>query len=810
MVSEISKSKGIPQLGREILFFDGAMGTQLQARGLKLRELPEALNLTRPEVVRQIHRSYLEAGADFVTTNTFGANPFKAAATGYSVEELVRAGTLLAREAASAFPRARVALDIGPSGKILEPLGDASFEEIYQAVCLQVRAGAPLCDVVLLETFTDLYELKASILAVKDCCDLPIFATMTFEEGGRTFFGAGLESMVLTLEALGVDALGLNCSLGPEQLLPLVEQLCGLTSLPVMVQPNAGLPVMDRGASVYDVTSEHFAAQMARFAERGCAILGGCCGTGPDYIAKTVQAVGRALRPRTVARRPGICSAARAVWFDDVVVIGERLNPTGKKALQAALRSQDYGYLLQEALKQQDQGAQVLDLNVGLPDIDEAAVLKKAVMEIQGVLNLPLQIDSADAAAIEAAVRIYNGKPLINSVNAKESSLQTVLPIAKKYGAAVVALTLDESGIPPTAEARVALARKILDRALELGIPREDLFIDCLTLTASAQQDQVAQTLKALRMVKEDLGLPTVLGVSNVSFGLPQRPAVNRTMLALALAQGLKGAIMNPGDGGMQETLAAYRVLAGKDRDAQAWIQRCAGMSQPSLPEAAAQGQPAPPEPGDSLPGGALASAIAGGLKDQAREVARQLLDQMAPLQVVEDHIVPALDGVGQDYEAQRIFLPQLIKAAEAAKAAFQTVQEALVAAQEEGAQPEGMVVLATVKGDVHDIGKNIVKVLLENYNFRVLDLGKDVAPEVVVQAVKDHHPPLVGLSALMTTTVATMKDTIALLRQHCPGVRIAAGGAVLTPELARYVDADFYVRDAMETVRVASQVCRL
>ncbi len=814
MVSENSKSKKIPLLGEEILFFDGAMGTQLQARGLKLRELPEALNLTRPELIREIHRGYLAAGANFVTTNTFGANPFKAAAAGYSVEELVSAGAKAAREAVSEFPGTMVALDIGPSGKILEPLGDASFEEIYSAVAVQVRAGAPLCDAVLLETFTDLYELKASVLAVKDHCDLPVFATMSFEENGRTFFGTALESMVLTLEGLAVDALGLNCSLGPLQLEPIVARLCEISSLPVMVQPNAGLPVVRDGVSSYDITAGQFAAQMARFAERGCAVLGGCCGTNPDYIGKTVAAIAdRRVRCRPVKRRTAICSAVQAVTFDDVVVIGERLNPTGKKALQGALRSQDYGYLIREALTQQDQGAQVLDLNVGLPDIDEPATLKRAVTEIQAVTNLPLQIDSSAPAALEAAVRIYNGKPLINSVNGKESSLQAVLPIAKKYGAAVLGLTLDESGIPPTAEARVAVARKILDRALEMGIPREDLLIDCLTLTASAQQDLVAETLKALRMVKEDLGLRTVLGVSNVSFGLPQRPALNRTMLALALAQGLDAPIMNPGDGAMQEVIAAYRVLMARDREGQDWIDRCAAAPSPPAPVSPVPQGPGPSQASSAAPedpSGGLPSAIARGLKKEAQQLAKELLGQIEPLKVVENHIVPALDAVGRDYEAQRIFLPQLIKAAEAAKASFEEIQKVLAAdPAREGLAKGGPIVLATVSGDIHDIGKNIVKVLLENYNFRVLDLGKDVAPQAVVQAVKDHGAPLVGLSALMTTTVTSMKDTIALLRRECGAVKIAVGGAVLTAGLAQYVDADFYVRDAMETVRIAGQICR-
>ena len=797
------------RLGRDILFFDGGMGTMLQARGLRLRELPESLNLTHPDLIGSIHREYLEAGADFVTTNTFGANRYKMEGSGYTVAEAVSAAVRVARGAADAFG-ARVALDIGPSGKVLAPLGDAAFEDIYEAVAEQVRAGAEGCDAVLLETFTDLYELKASILAVKEHCSLPVFATMSFEEGGRTFFGAGIDSMVMTLEGLGVAALGVNCSLGPVQLEPIVRELCARARVPVMVQPNAGLPVMRGGVSSYDVTPDQFADVMTRFAEWGAAILGGCCGTNPDTIARAVRAVTQRTRtviPRSVPETTGICTPARAVVFDgDFTIIGERLNPTGKKALQAALRAGDMDYVLKEALKQQDQGAHVLDVNVGLPDVDEPALLTRAVTEIQGIIDLPLQLDSASAKALEAAARVYNGKPLINSVNGKEASLRTVLPIVKKYGACVLGLTLDDSGIPESAEARLAVARRIVEEAERLGIPRRDILIDCLTLTASAQQDLVRETLKAVRMVREELGVRTVLGLSNVSFGLPRRPLVNRTMFAAALMQGLDAAIINPGDAGMRETLAAWRLLIGTDRNAQDYIAYCEAH-----PEA--EPGPAPQDAGgnkaqDSSDKGDLASAIARGLKEEAARRTRGLLDSTPPLEVIERHIVPALDAVGRDYEAKRLFLPQLIKSAEAAKAAFECLRERLASAPQDASEAPGEpIALATVYGDVHDIGKNIVKVILENYNFRVLDLGKDVPPERVVAEIKRNGIRIVGLSALMTTTVASMKDTIELLRRECPEVKVIVGGAVLTPDLARYVGADHYARDAMESVRIATRI---
>lgn len=798
------------KLGREILFFDGAMGTMLQSRGLKLRELPEVQNIVRPEVVESIHLDYLKAGSDFIITNTFGANRYKISKTSYTVAEVIEAAVKVARRAAEPFG-AMVALNIGPSGKLLKPLGDADFEDIYDVVAEQVKAGAPGCDVVLLQTFTDLYEMKASLLAVKEHCNLPIFATMSFEAGGRTFFGTSIESMILTLEGLGVSALGVNCSLGPVQLEPIIDRICELSSIPVIVQPNAGLPVMKDGVSGYDITADQFAEVMARFADKGVAILGGCCGTNPDYISKTINTVKRrAVISRPALQKPltGICSPAKSVTFDDFVIIGERLNPTGKKALQAALRANDMDYILREASAQQEQGAHVLDVNMGLPDVNEPELLKMAVAEIQSVIDLPLQIDSSNAEALESAVRIYNGKPLINSVNGKEESLKAVLPIVKKYGACVLGLTLDDSGIPESAEARVAVARRIVEEAGKLGIPKEDIFIDCLTLTASAQQDLVRETLRAVRMIKEELGVKTVLGVSNVSFGLPRRALVNRTMLALALMQGLDAAIINPGDTGMMETIAAWRVLSGSDRDSHDYIKYCESHPETVLSDVKS---PAPGKLQDKTGDEGLEAAISRGLKDKAGALTHELLATLPPLDLIESHIIPALDAVGREYETQKIFLPQLIKAAEAAKSAFEVIREKMASeARDEASGQQDSIALATVYGDIHDIGKNIVKVLLENYNFKVLDLGKDVPPATVLEAIKKSGTRIVGLSALMTTTVTSMKDTITLLRRDCPDVKIIVGGAVLTPDLAKFVDADYYSKDAMETVRLVSKLTTL
>ncbi len=788
---------------QRIYFFDGAMGSMLQARGLKLREIPEALNLTQPKLIRSIHREYLNAGSDFITANTFGANRFKLKDSGHDVKEIITAGLRLAREVAEGTP-AKIALDIGSTGRVMYPSGDSSFGEIYDAVSEMVIAGKNLCDVILLETFTDLHELKAAVIAARENSDLPIFATMSFEESGRTFFGASVEAMTATLEGLGVSALGVNCSLGPAQLLPIVERFCACSHIPVMVQPNAGLPVMVDGKSHYDVTPEDFAEISTRFAEMGANILGGCCGTTPRHIALMKQSVTKRLGHAVTRNVPDdtiVCSPSKVVTFGKkFIVIGERLNPTGKKLLQKALREGDTDYLLKEAVKQQDQGADILDLNAGLPDINEPEVLTHALTEIQGVVNLPIQIDSSNAQALESAARVYNGKPILNSVNGKSSSLESVLPVAKKYGACVLGLTLDDKGIPESAEDRLKIARLIVDMAESVGIPRRNILIDCLTLTASAQQKLVPETLRAVRLVRDELGVKTVLGLSNVSFGLPRRTLVNRTMMVAAIMNGLDSAIINPGDADLKETLLAWNLLSGNEEDMQNYISYC--ELHPAVTSSSSQAVTAKTDSAVND----LNTAIIRGLKEESANMTRELLKSSKPLEIIENNIVPALDSVGKSYESGKLFLPQLIKSAEAAKSAFEVLSLNIDKAESAG-KAKGPVILATVYGDVHDIGKNIVRTIFENYNFDVIDLGKDVPPEKIVDAVISRGVNVVGLSALMTTTVASMKETITKLKESCPNVKVIAGGAVLTPELANYAGADFYARDAMEGVRIVSSL---
>lgn len=792
----------------KIYFFDGAMGTMLQSRGLKLREIPEILNLTNPELIKSVHIEYINAGADFITANTFGANKFKLKNSGYTVKDVITSGLKIARQAVEG-KNVYVALDIGSTGRVMYPSGDASFDEIYDAVSEMVIAGKNLCDAILLETFTDLYELKAAVLAARENSTLPIFATMSFEESGRTFFGANVEAVSATLEGLGIDALGVNCSLGPSQLLPIVERFCSCSHIPVMVQPNAGLPVMRDGVSHYDVKPDEFAEISCKFAELGVNILGGCCGTTPEHITAMKNAVikktsGRSKK-RTVQDLTIVCSPSKVVTFGGkFVVIGERLNPTGKKMLQKALREGNIDYLLKEAVKQQEQGADILDLNAGLPDIDEPEVLKRSLIEIQGVVNLPVQIDSSDYKTLETAARIYNGKPLLNSVNGKSSSLENILPVAKKYGACVLGLTLDDNGIPETAEERLSIARRIVEAAESMGIERRNILIDCLTLTASAQQKLVPETLKAVKLVKNELGVSTVLGLSNVSFGLPRRPLVNRTMMIAAIMQGLDGAIINPGDTDLKETLYAWNLLSGGEKEMQDYISYCELHSAPLQPviKQEQQGKQEVHEKREIQEG--LNASIIKGLKDEAANITREMLKSSKPLEIIENNIVPALDTVGKDYEAGKLFLPQLIKSAEAAKSAFEVLSLSMENENSENAgKAKGPVILATVYGDVHDIGKNIVRTIFENYNFDVIDLGKDVQPEKIVEAVINRGVNVVGLSALMTTTVTSMKETITKLKASCPDVKIIAGGAVLTPELANYAGADFYAKDAMEGVRI-------
>ncbi len=789
----------------EFTLFDGAMGTMLLAHGLRAGELPERLNLTHPDVIRSIHAEYLAAGADVITANTFGANARKLSEGGedLSVDAVVPAAVRLAREAGAK----RVALDIGPSGALLEPLGTLSFDDAYALFAEVVRAGATAgVDLILIETMSDLLEAKAALLAAKENSTLPVCVTMTFSADGRTFLGTDPKTAAVTLSALGADAIGLNCSLGPREAAPLVREMLEYATVPVMIQPNAGLPrIVDCGCgeqhTVYDVTPEEFVAACAPLAADGVTVFGGCCGTSPDFIAGLRRMLdATAPAPRTPIRRTVFTGTGKTVELcgHDVAVIGERINPTGKKRLKEALRNRDDAYVVSEAISQEEAGADVLDVNAGLPELDEPAVLCRLVRAIQAVSPLPLQIDSADPAAVEAAVRRYCGKPIINSVNGKAESLAAILPIAKHYGAAVVGLTLDENGIPDTAEERLAIARRILDAALALGIPREDVLIDCLTLTASTNQAIVGETLRAVSLVKRELGLHTVLGVSNVSFGLPAREVLNANFLAAAFGAGLDMPILNPLAPAYRAAVAAWRVFSGQDTGAVGYI-----AAAPEL-AAAPRAQDAPTAAPEQAAEG-LAGYILTGRKKEAEEAVSSMLTTLDPMTVINAHLIPALDEVGRQFEAGKLFLPQLIASADAAKAGFRVIR----AASEAAAQTRGKIVLATVKGDIHDIGKNIVRMLLENYGYAVIDLGRDVEPAAVVDAVRTHNAMLVGLSALMTTTVKSMQNTVTAIREAGLPCKIMVGGAVLTPEYAAMVGADFYARDAAEAAKIAGKVLK-
>lgn len=776
-------------LGEGFLMLDGGMGTMLQANGLKMGGIPELLNFTHPQQIADIHRAYIDAGANVVYTNTFGANRLKMAKTGHSVQEIITAAIANARAAAQ--ERALVALDIGPIGQLLEPTGTLKFEEAYDIFREQVEAGKD-ADLYIFETMTDLSEVRAGVLAAKEYGDgKPIFVTMSFEENGRTFTGCEISAMALTLEGLGVDAVGVNCSLGPEELVPIVQELCRWTTLPVIVKPNAGLP--DPITGVHRFAPERFGECMKPYVQMGVRIFGGCCGTTPDHIRAAAQCL-QNLTPvqREVSIPAAVCSANTTVILDMPRIIGERINPTGKKRFKQALVEHDVDYILGQAIAQVQAGADILDVNVGLPDIDEVEMMRTCVKAIQSITSTPLQLDTTKPDALEAGLRVYNGKPIVNSVNGEEESLNTVLPLVKKYGAAVVGLTLDKDGIPKTAEGRFAIAKRILDRALELGIRREDVYIDCLTLTASAEQEGVMETLKALTRVKQELGLQTVLGVSNISFGLPNRELVNKTFLTMALHAGLTLPILNPNTESMTAAVRTYRLLANHDRNAVEYIAHYGGET-PAAPKAAAQSMTLP-------------EAIAAGLKTEAAALTSALLAEQSPMDVVNGQLIPALDKAGAAFEAGTIFLPQLISSASAAQSAFEVIKTAIAQAGTDSVS-RGTIVTATVKGDIHDIGKNIVKVLLENYGYTVIDLGKDVPCEAVVQAAVQEHAPLVGLSALMTTTLPSMEETIRQLREALPEVRIMVGGAVLTADYAEKIGADFYAKDAKEAVDIAKQV---
>ena len=778
---------------KRFVFLDGGMGTQLQARGLQPGQKPELAALEMPEVLTAIHTDYANAGADILLANTFGANAKKLTGCGHTVEEVVSASIACARKAAETTG-ACVALDIGPLGELLVPAGTLAFEDAYNEFAQVIRAGAAAgADLVFLETMTDLYELKAAILAARENCDLPVFTSMSFESRGRTFTGCTVESYAVTAAGLGADAVGINCSLGPKEILPFAQRLCRSVpaGVPVFVKPNAGLPNPDGS---YNLDPDEFAAEMKEYAAIGVSMVGGCCGTTPAFIARLHET----FSPLTPAdkipiRRSCLCTPVRFVEVDGITVVGERINPTGKKRLQQALRDGDSAYPCTQAVAQAEAGAQVLDVNAGLPGIDEAATLEQLVKDLQAVTDLPLQLDSSNPEALSRALRIYNGKPIVNSVNGEPETLEKILPLCKKYGAAVVGLALDKGGIPPTAEGRFAIAQRIVAAANAAGIPNEDIYIDCLTLTASAQQEGAVQTLEALSRCKRELGVRTVLGVSNISFGLPERMHITSNFLIQALHCGLDLPIVNPNQAAIMDAIASFKVLSGEDKDSAAYIARFAN----AVPAAAA---PAAATQVD------LETAVARGLKAECAQLTRQLLETTEPLDIINQKLIPALDTVGKRYEKGEIFLPQLINSANASSEAFEVIKEHILA---QGGQQvsKGKIILATVQGDIHDIGKNIVKVILENYGYQVIDLGRDVPPEKVVETAVTQDVSLIGLSALMTTTVPSMAATIDALKHSGHPCKTLVGGAVLTPEYATEIGADYYAKDAKQSADIAKEV---
>ncbi len=774
---------------KEFVCLDGAMGTMLQAKGLKMGETPEALNIEKPDWLVDIHRMYVEAGADIIYANTFGANRYKLAECGYSVEQAVKTAVANARKACEGTDTL-VALDIGPIGQLLEPTGTLTFEEAYDIFKEIVIAGED-CDLIVFETMTDLYELKSAVLSAKENSDKPIVCNMTVEENMRTFTGCSISSMAMTLEGLGVDAIGINCSLGPKELYPVAEELCKWTSLPVAIKPNAGLP--DPITNEYSIDAEEFAELMGKLVPLGVKIFGGCCGTNPDFIRalnKTLS--GMKFVERKTEIPASCCTPANTVVINQPRVIGERINPTGKKRFKEALLAGDIDYILGQGIEQIHAGADILDVNVGLPGIDEKAMMVRAVKALQGVVDVPLQLDSTIPDVLEAGLRVYNGKPIVNSVNGEEKSLSTVLPLVKKYGASVVGLCLDENGIPKTAEKRFEIAQRIVNRAEQIGIRREDVYIDCLTLTASAEQEGVLETLNALERVRKELGCQTVLGVSNISFGLPSREIVNHNFLMMALTKGLTLPIINPNISSMMETVRAYKLLANFDKNSVDFI--------------AHYGSEKPVTAVKSEVKMDLPYAIESGLKGEGAKITEELLQNTDPMDIVNNILIPALDKTGADFETGKIFLPQLIQSAGVAQSCFEVIKNHLAKTGKKS-ESKGKIVLATVKGDIHDIGKNIVKVLLENYGYDVIDLGKDVDCQRVVDATIENDVHLVGLSALMTTTLVSMEETIKLLRENNVDCKVMVGGAVLTPDYAEKIGADFYSKDAKESCDIAKKV---
>ena len=759
-----------------ITYFDGGMGTMLE---LKAGELPEALNITNPDRVFAIHKAYAEAGCDIISANTFGANRFKYD----NVDEIVRAGVKNAKRAGK-----KVALDIGPTGKLLKPMGDLDFEECVDIFAEMVNAGKDEADVVLLETFGDLYEIKAAMLAVKENCDLPLIVSMIFDEKARLLTGADVRTACAVVEALGADAIGFNCGLGPKQMLPLVKDLEEHSSIPIIVMPNAGLPESVNGETVYNVAPDEFAGYMNQIAQMGVSYLGGCCGTTPAHLNAMIEAT-KDIEDKVPEYKNEtlVASYSTSVNLSDGAVIGERINPTGKKLMKEALRNKDMDYILRQGITQTEAGAHILDVNMGLPEIDEKEMLCSSVYELQSVLPAPLQLDSGDAEAMEAALRIYNGKAMINSVNGKEKSMREVFPLAKKYGGVVVCLCLDENGIPTDAQGRIAIAEKIIKKAEEYGIDKKNLAVDALTMTISTDNNNAVETLKAVDYIRNTLGVNTVLGVSNISFGLPNREAVNTAFYTLAMSRGLSAGIINPNSRPMMNAFYSYKALAGLDESCQEYINSAVDTEVIQKPETLD-----------------LKSAIIKGMKEESARCAKELLSDTDSLQIINEYIIPALDIVGDGFEKNTIFLPQLLMSADSAKAAFDEIKAHFVLSGAEQVKGE-KIIIATVEGDIHDIGKNIVKVLLQNYGFDVIDLGKDVKCERVLESAVENNAKLVGLSALMTTTVPNMEKTIKLLHDNTDA-KVFVGGAVLTRDYAKMINADFYAKDAMESVRIAQE----
>ncbi len=791
-------------LKENIVYLDGGMGTLLQGFGLTPGEFPERWNISHSEIITKIHKGYFDAGSNVVSTNTFGANCLKFSEQ--ELEEIIKAAienVKQARNESASKKEKFVALDIGPTGKLLKPFGDLDFEDAVEVFAKTVRLGTKYgVDLILIETMNDSYETKAALLAAKENSSLPVLVSNAYGEDKKLMTGATPAAMVALLEGMGADAVGANCSLGPVQLREVVYELLDKASVPVLVKPNAGLPKVVDGKTIFDVDAVSFANEVSDFIKRGVRVAGGCCGTTPEYISELVKlSVDILPKPIFDKKITAVSSYTHAVEFgESPILIGERINPTGKKRLKQALIEKDMEYILTEGANQQEKGVHILDVNVGLPEINEKEMLENAVCELQAVINLPLQIDTADFEAMESALRRYNGKALINSVNGKKESMERVFPLVKKYGGVVVALTLDENGIPNTAEGRFQIAKRILETAKKFGIDRKNIIFDTLAMTISADKDAAKVTLGALKLIKEKLGCHTSLGVSNVSFGLPNRDAVNSTFFALALQNGLSAAIMNPHSADMMKTYYSYRALSGLDENCADYIGAAETFAQVSAVETEGKKQSVAGE--DTT----LAQAIEKGFKEKAGEITAELLKHTMPLEIVQNEIIPALNKVGEGFERKRVYLPQLLMSAEAAKSAFEKIKDFMKGTSEKSVS-KGTIIIATVKGDIHDIGKNIVKLLLENYGFSVIDMGKDVPPEKIVEKAIERECALVGLSALMTTTVPAMEETIRQLKSLAPWCKTVVGGAVLTKEYAEKIGADKYAKDAMETVRYAEEI---